>query len=225
MMRFTSLLVLTLLTLQLSAQVRLGVRGGILSNAFNYEGDALIDSLSEYYKNRSGVVAGLVLEARSGDKFAIQTGIDYAERGHDFNLTTSFLGIDATTITEVQINYLEIPVLLKLGMPIGPLRIDLMAGPSFGYGLSGTSFTRSSIGSTVLLEDKVALFEDETEYERFNLMGQAGAMITLNLGRTSIFVDGRYHHGFTDIQNTGSNDELTITSRGTGLSAGLMFKL
>jgi Outer membrane protein beta-barrel domain len=189
-----------------------------------------IGDVDDFIKNRTGVQAGLVAEFRANNNFALQTGLDWVQRGYRFEFEEAFLGINNSIKSNTVVNYVDIPVLAKLGVGKGPVRVDLLVGPSIGYAVSGKDKSTYTFGGVTETEEtKLFSEEDDTDegYNRFELQAQAGAMLSVNFGSTSFFVDGRYLHGLTNLldeEGTG-DDDVRGRNRGAAFSAGLLFKL
>jgi hypothetical protein len=204
-----------------SAQVSIGLRGGTLRNQIAYSGDnALQDSIYNFSKNRSGTLLGLVIETRVNNGFAIQTGVEWAQRGGRIDLKDNVLTLTAKSNT--LINYVDIPVLIKAGFGVGPIRLDLLGGPSFGYALDGRTKSMGTLGGTVLYDTTDDLFEDGDNYRRWQVQAQTGAVLSLTLGNTAFFADGRYLYGLTDLTQ---DDEGQYHFRGAAFTGGLLFRL
>jgi Outer membrane protein beta-barrel domain len=222
--RFACFVALLVMAHHSQAQVSLGVKGGVLSSRLNYKG-ADVDSLNNYIDNRSGILGGIVLEKRFNRGFALQTGADWTQRGSNFDYSFDVFGLQNSIVTTTRVEYLEVPILLKMGVKAGPLRIDALAGPHLAYAMRGNSKTVTTIANTTVAEQVVDLVNDaDSNFERFDIIGQLGAVVSLQLGGTSLFVDGRYMQGFNDLfKNTSTNDGRE-TNRGTALSAGLLWE-
>ncbi len=214
----------------LSAQIALGIRGGLnLANwSFN---DAAKEEAGGSPNSVNAVVFGALLEVRLSDNLAIQPEVNYIQKGGNLSLSAFDPTIGNVSLDFTQrINYLEVPLLLKVGTGFGLGRFDVLLGPSFGYGLNGkakTTFT--ALGQTETETESIDFERDEIS--RTDLGAQIGASLGLNLGSSlRLFVDGRYLLGFTNLDkhehgsgSGHSDDEPTIKNRGIALTAGLIF--
>lgn len=206
-----------------SAQVQIsyGPRVGI--NLAKWEVDSE-DEIGDI-KNRLGFLAGAVFEIRFNDNFAIQPEINFLQKGvkSEFSETDTIFGSFSGT-SDIYINYLEVPVTLKVGKSFGVARVDLLAGPSLGYGLSGKSKSTYTFNGATEKEEFDINFKDD-EISRVDLGLQIGAAASFGLGESArLFVDGRYLLGFTNlIDSSGSNE--TIHNRGIAFSAGILIPL
>jgi hypothetical protein len=102
-----------------AADVRFGVKGG--ASIANVNGD-FADGLSDW-KSTVGFCGGIFLELNFGRVLTIQPEILYTMKGAD------------TGDGKLKFDYLEIPVLLKLRIPMGSVHPFIFAGPAFGFNL------------------------------------------------------------------------------------------
>jgi hypothetical protein len=208
----------TAFSLSAQTQISIGPRLGI--NLAKWSTDDSADEILTI-DNRLGLLAGGVLELRFNDNLALQPEINFIQKGFKTELAV----FDTVPDTEVRfiLNYLEIPVLLKVGKSFGSARFDVLAGPSFGYAINGKTRTKfnldgdeSDIGQSVDFE--------EAGLKRFDMSVQVGAAFTFGLGeKTDLFIDGRYLLGLTNLNDTGDDSE--ARNRGIAFSAGLLFPL
>lgn len=222
-MKKTLFILITLVSTipQVFSQVHLGIRGGVLNTTVNYSQT----TAGQIVENRSGLIASILTEIRINEGFAIQPEIAWAQRGWDNTSVVSIPLITNIETTESErINYAEIPLMMKAGFGIGPVRLDILAGPSFSLALSGKRTT--TIKTTNLLTnntDEVSDTEDlefDQDYKKADLNLQGGAALSFRLGGTRLFLDGRYLYGVTNLSNSVDTE---INSRGVAITAGLLF--
>jgi len=214
-------LLFTLLTFPAFAQFSIGVRGGINLGDFALSN---VEGFATNPESRLGGLFGVVTELRVNDNFAVQPELNFIQKGsrQQFSLNDSLFG-DIDVRAEVILNYLELPILLKAGGNMGMLRVDALAGPALGFALNGKFKNASTVNGESESEEKAIDF-DKDELSRTDFSVHLGAMLTLKAGeRTSLFVDGRYIIGLTDL-NT-SNDKGEARNRGGAFSGGVLFTL
>jgi hypothetical protein len=94
-------------------------------------------------------------------------------------------------------NYLEMPLLAKAKFGNEFANFYVMAGPTFGYAMSGDLKTRAKFLVEIDLYN-TSINLDNVGYQRWEVGGMAGAGISLNTqGGGQFFIDARYSHGFT----------------------------
>jgi hypothetical protein len=168
---------------------------------------------------------GAVAEIRLSDNFAIQPELNFIQKGFQVEETYSDPGVGTVTEKfEVILNYIEIPVMLKGGVPFGPARFDVLAGPSIGYALNGKiKFTETANGMTESDSQDIDFGEDD--FARTDFSVQFGAAFSLALGESAtLFADARYILGLTNL-NTSPDDDITANNRGVALTVGALFPL
>jgi len=219
--KFLMTAALAFVTLAASAQISIGPRVGVNLAKWSADGGEDVGD----FKNRTGYQFGVAAEIRLNDHLAFQPEINFIQKGtrQDMSVVDSLFG-EVAFKSNAYINYLEVPVLVKAGTSFGPARIDVLAGPSFGYGLNGKAKTELTIGGETMKDESDLDFKEDG-VKRFDLGLQFGAAVSFSLGeRASLFVDGRYLLGLSDL-NDDAEADTKINNRGIGLSAGVLLKL
>ncbi|GAB3240844.1 hypothetical protein GCM10027346_35590 [Hymenobacter seoulensis] len=192
--------------------VRLGLRAG--ANYSNLAGNIRNEST---YNNKVGFLGGVMLNADiTGDGFfSIQPELLYSQKGFDnkpdeYSQTVGGLGYTFKREGQVNYNYLDLPVLLKVNT--GGFYVE--AGPQVSYLLSSNNETKTTRTNTV--SGKVETFEDQNKSDVSGLnrteLGYAAGLgyqadngLSLGLRYTGAFSDfvksdnGSYFNG--DLQN------------------------
>jgi opacity protein-like surface antigen len=217
---FVALLAL-FIALPVGAQVNLGVIGG--ANIANLNGE---DPTGEKIDFSSRTVFGIggVLDVRLAENVALRFEPMYLQKGAEFDLTDD-PDFGTATFT-AKANYLEVPVLLKIAFGTSNTRPYLMAGPTIGFNLS-SKFELSALGFSAEIDaDKVTKSTD------FGLAFGAG--VSFPAGTSSIFVEGRYVLGLTDIAEAGTLEfmgeqlefeDVNVKTRGIQIMGGISFPL
>lgn len=214
------LLLLVWAATSLSAQIALGIRGGVNMASWSLN-DVAKNELAFDPKSANSLLFGALLEVRLTDNLAIQPEINYIQKGTKIDETT----LAVKTSGRYTFNYLEVPLLLKVGTGFGVGRFDFLLGPSFGYALNGKYKVSTTVGSVTITEEEEVDF-DQDEISRTDVGAQIGASLGLGLGSSlRVFVDGRYLLGFSNLDQHehGSGDEPVVRNRGIALTAGLIF--
>ena len=164
-----AVMVTSFVATQAQAQTTLGIRGGVSVAS------ASVD-ISETFTqdNRTGFTGGGFLDFNSGI-LGFQVGAQYATKGTDLDV--------GTELNELTLGNLEIPAVVKVGLPLGLLKPSVFGG-------AGLSFVMSCDNNDVDCKDEVK----STEWQ-----GIAGADLAIYLGGLSLWVDGRYHFGLSEI--------------------------
>lgn len=150
---------------QLGAEI--GVRGGVSVASASFDLDTFDPD------NRTGFVGGPFVDLDLG-LFGVQVAALYHQMGFedpDFDL---------------KLSYIEVPAVLKVGLPLPLVKPSVFAGVGLGFEgsceINGADCTDGSTNST--------------QYS-----GVAGADVKISLGRTSLWLDGRYNFGLNDVND------------------------
>lgn len=200
--KFLLIPALLFLTLPTFAQLSFGIKGGTNIAEYSFkENGTSIDQ-----ESINGFTLGAVLEIGLGGNVFLQPEAIFIQKGSNVQL----LNDD----NKFNVNYLDIPVLLKIKiLNSNLLNINLLGGPSFGMALNGEE---TQNGQTVDIN-----FGDNG-LKRFDVGINAGGGIGVNLGSIGVFGDVRYLFG---VSNISDNDNREIKNKGLNLSVGLMFRI
>jgi len=154
---------------QAQAQTTIGIRGGASVASASVD---ISETFSQ--ENRTGFTGGGFLDFNWGI-LGLQVGAQYATKGTKLNV--------GTELDDLTLGNLEIPAVVKAGIPLGLLKPSLFGG-------AGLSFVMSCDNNDVDCKDEVK----STEWQ-----GIGGADVAIYLPGLSLWVDGRYHFGFSKI--------------------------
>ena len=195
---------LFLLAIPSYAQISFGIKGGVNVAEFSFQDQGT----SIRQSSINGFTLGAVLEVALGKNFFLQPEAIFVQRGSELNTSLTNL----TT----NVNYLDIPVLLKIKiLNTNLLNINLLGGPSFGLALNGEETDQG--GQTIDIN-----FGGDNGLKRFDLGINAGGGVGINLGSVGVFGDIRYLFGVSDISEDANRE---IRNKGLNLSVGLMFRI
>lgn len=164
------------------ARFLVGFTGGTSLSMFN--GDEFENTALKF-----GIVGGLRGIIAFGDTLGAQPEVLFVQRG------TAFDDIDDAWLT---LNYIQIPLLLRLTFTMGPVTPKLLAGPTVGYLLDGS-----------VRVDGLTLGLDPQDFSSIDFGGALGAGADIDAGRGSLSLDVRFNHSILDITD---GDENTFNS-------------
>lgn len=174
----TVLAFLLLFPISLYGQVNLGFKGG-MSLATIGGADAGDDT---GYKTGFGV--GAFLEFPVNDVVSIQPELLYMQRGAEET--------EGGATYTIAVDYVEIPVLLRLNVPVeGSVAPYFLVGPSISF-KSGCELRYEEDGVEVRLECE----EAEVEIKSIDFAGVVGAGLSFEAGPGNVTVGARYNYGF-----------------------------
>jgi hypothetical protein len=195
------------------AEIRLGAQGGVaLTTTSTNEKGTELGTLTRWG-------AGAVLEADLSPTLAVVTRPQYVGRGNNIKSMPelgSIASLNNGSYARVELDYIELPLLVKYSLPTGTTRPYLIAGPSLGWLQRARGV--SKFGSAA--EEREDIKKD---FKSTDIGVQVGAGIGTNLGRTHMFVEGLYGFGLTNISK--DKAEGTGKSRGLQLRAGVAVRL
>ncbi|MEM6963114.1 MAG: porin family protein [Bacteroidota bacterium] len=207
------------------AQVSLGLKAGV-----NYANistpDLSIIGVPSTDANRS-FTFGAVAEVDIANGFAFQPEVNYSKKGFDMNLAIPLDFIDIPLPVGVKVitdlNYVEVPLLAKYNFGNGSLGGYVTAGPTMSYANSAEFRTATNFIIDInLIREDIDL--DALNISRFDIGGSVGAGGTLDLGRTKLFLDARYTHGFKKLDNLPVID-LDFRNRNFAITTGFMIPI
>lgn len=198
----TSALFLSLLIGASVAQAQvpkvLGIRGGVSVAS------ASIDDIGETFdqSNRTGF-AGTVFFNTGKGIFSLQPELSYIQKGV----------AESGSSNQTELSYLELAALLKAGLPLGIARIGIFAGIGADFEMDCTISDGSE--STSCSDSGV-----DTKSPDWN--GLFGLDLAVYLGGISLWGDGRYALGLSDISDL---ESISYKNRAWIFSAGIGFAL
>lgn len=187
-----------------SAQLNLGVKGGV--NMSNFYGDELDDQ-----NVKIGFHIGLAADYEIAYNSAIQTGLFFTTKGAKYSESIG----DASADFTVNPMYLQLPVHYAYKLDVTPgTRIVFHAGPYVAYGIGGKSKLSGSLGD----------WDGGTEWDVFGDDGfkrfDAGLGLGVGAEFGPILLDLGWDMGLVNIADSNSGD---IKNQNAYLSVGYKF--
>lgn len=207
MMRWKSSLAASLIALAISApaplqsQTTVGLRGGVTTSHASLDLDETFAR-----DNRTGFAGGAFFDWNSGGLLGFQVAAEYVQKGVDLDF--------GRTVNELTLDYLEIPAVVKLGLPLGSLKPSAFGGVSLGFN------TGCDVGGEAVPENGTDCGDEISGTE---WSGVFGADLAWYVSSFSLWVDTRYYVGLSDISDGTAFNELK--NRAWNLSAGVGFRL
>ncbi|MGH7495503.1 MAG: outer membrane beta-barrel protein [bacterium] len=202
------------------AQVRLGVIGGL--NLANISFDPTLDPNTS---RSTAFGAGGVLQFRLAENLALQLEPMYLQKGArqegSFSDTEFDSSLSFKVDVKAKLNYLELPVMLKLAIGTGSTRPYVMAGPTIGFRLSAKY--AGSVSGPGFNQEIDEDFKDQTKSMDFGL--GFGAGVSFPAGRNTIFVQGRYALGLANINADPEDTETRVKTNGIQVMTGVTFPI
>ncbi len=144
------------------------------------------------------------------DMFSIQPELLYVQKGYKIGEDEAYL--------KGKSNYLEVPVLAKIGFGGEQVRGFVTGGPTLGYWTGGKSTVK--FGDMEDSED----YEFEDEDNRLELGASFGIGAAYKVGAGELNLDVRYGLGFSSLYEAEGNEPKT-RNRVFGVSLAYLFSL
>lgn len=192
------------------AQTQIGVIGAVnLANISVDPKDQAPD-----FSNRMGFGIGGILALGLGQNLALQFEPMYLQKGAEAEETDPTIGTAKLTF---KLDYIEIPALLKIAFGSSPTKFYIMAGPAVGI-LTSAKLRGEISGQSAEVDIKETVKDVD--------WGAAfGAGVSFPAGSNSIFVQGRYALGLSDINNDTDDPDTKIKNKGIHILGGIAFPL
>ena len=209
---------------QASAQtVSLGLKIG--STHQNIQTTSFIDAATPDFSSLPGFQMGAVVEADFGPYFALQSGLDFTQKGFKWSenagINIANVPVPVGVSAEFRTNYLEIPVLAKVKFGNDKAQVYAGLGASAGYAMSAKIITRPRL-LFELDPIRTSVNLGSLGYERMELSGLAALGGQVQVGSGKLFGEIRYQHGFTELYDFPLVNE-KIKNRGIRLGAGYVY--
>ena len=179
------LAVLTFASIASAQSLSLGVRAGM--NLARPTADAAMTVAAG-----RGLLFGGYAELSLFPPIVFQVGVQYAEKKTSVSMTTPLGGSSPSVIH--QLNYLEIPISLKLAVGKPTFQVFGLAGISVGFLLKAVDLAS---GGTESADQKESLNQTDLA---FQLGGGLGIQIVKHV---EFVVEARYNMGLKDVNKTG----------------------
>ncbi|HVO76167.1 MAG TPA: porin family protein [Ignavibacteriaceae bacterium] len=221
---FLSILFISAISfMQVNAQIKLGVQGGV-----NLAGISMDPEESGFDTGtRTALVLGGIINFDLSPLLSLQAEPSYVQKGSSVDITQIQNGINIKGEGNISINYIEIPILLKVTFPTPQIKPFLVGGASVSFRAGDAKLTLDKVTGNgqdvtnlIPAEDKEQTMKSKST--DFVLNFGAGLMIPVSL--LDIFIEGQYNLGLTNI-NDESNDDTKIKNHGIQIKAGLLFSL
>lgn len=166
----------------------IGVRGGISVASASFDPDVFDE------ENRTGFAGGAFVDFDLG-VLGFQVAGVYNAKGVQ------------TEVGELDLAYIELPAVVKIGIPLAVLKPSVFGGASVAFR------TSCEIDGTECSEDA---------FSSTDFLGVLGADLAIYLGGISLWADARYNVGLRDIDDA-SDLFGDLKNRNWSLTAGLGF--
>jgi hypothetical protein len=173
----------------------------------------LTGQASDLVESRQGAVTGVYLHLPLNRLLSVRPEILFSLKGGTTLAQVS--GSSTIALVDIELAYLELPLLARLTLPRGRFRPAVFGGPSAGLQI-GCDFL-----IIIMPADSVRRTcgeDDITGVREWDLGWIAGAAIEMHLPRTTLALQGRYSTGFRSVL-----ENVDLRNRGMAVLFGLTF--
>ena len=203
-----------LAALVVAIPARAEVRVGVLAGANVAKLQSSEEDPDVTLSSKTFLAAGLVVDVGLTKRVSLVLEPMYIQKGGKLELR-NFFGEDVAA--SLRFSYIELPVLLKVSKSTGRVRPYLLLGPSVGY--------RTSVKTKDEVTGEEESPDDANEiFEKWDFGVGAGGGLSFNVGRSTVFAEGRYTWGLARV-NKDEDDDASIKHRGVQVLVGFTFPL
>ena len=195
------------------SQIEIGLIGGVNMANLSFDPEDDLD-----WSRVTVLGIGAIVEKTLGDQLSVQYEPMYLQKGS----TADVDGIDGANI-EIDLAYIEIPVMIKYTFPGESIKPYMMAGPTVGFNIKAEKvFSGLPDLTQSLYTNGTYDIKDDVTYMDFGL--GFGAGICMPVGERVLFVQARYTLGLTNISNMDDDDD-EVTTNGIQILGGIKIPL
>lgn len=211
---------------------KLGVRAGLNIANMSFDPDITTQIPGASKSSRAVFLFGGIFQLGFAGPISLEIEPTYIQKGTKAEASNVIVYVDGQLVrldnlsVTYKLSYLEIPVLMRVYLPVPGLKPYAEAGPTIGINLSSSYTTEYSYQGQSNSEDTDN--KDNTKSVEFGLAFGAGVEFSV-APFTSLFLDARYSLGLTNTaseQATQPGEQsLTAKTNGIQISAGIIFGL
>jgi hypothetical protein len=168
----------------------------------------LIGGNADIVESKEGAITGVYLHFPVSPIVSLRPELLFSLRGG--RTVVGIADSDDLATVDIELAYLELPVLARLVWPRGQVRPAIFTGPSAALRLGcdilyidPSEAVRSTCGEEDEEDDDGPAPIDDDQMRTWDLGWVAGAALELYLARTTLSLQGRYTQGLRSVLNTG----------------------
>jgi Outer membrane protein beta-barrel domain len=180
----------------------------------------LIGANADIVESKRGAITGVYLHFPVSAVAAIRPELLFSLRGG--RTLVGITGTDDFADVDMELAYMELPLLARLVWPRGQVRPAVFGGPSLALRIGcdllvvlPDTVTRSTCGEETVDPG----FLDVSQLRTWDVGWVAGAAVELYLARTTLSLQGRYTEGLRSVLETG----VDLKNRAAAVLFGLTF--
>jgi Outer membrane protein beta-barrel domain len=196
-----------------------GQEGAAVGAEVGYSRADLIGGDSDPVESRQGAITGVYVHLPLNRVVSVRPELLFSLRGG--RTLVGIAGTDDFAEIDLELAYLELPLLARMILPRGRFRPAVFGGPSLALqiGCDFLFITADTSRSTCGQEEESELPGLVRQVREWDLAWVAGAAMEMHLSRTTLSLQGRYTAGFRSVLEGG----VDLRNRGVALLFGLTF--
>ena len=179
----------------------------------------LIGANADFVESKRGAITGVYLHFPVSAAVGVRPELLFTLRGG--RTVVGIAGTDDLAVIDLELTYLELPLLARLVWPRGQVRPAVFGGPAVGIriGCDFLLITADTTRSTCGEAEETPGFVDVSQVRPWDLGWVAGGAVELYLPRTTLSLQGRYTEGLRSVLEGG----VDLKNRGVAVLFGLTF--
>ena len=179
----------------------------------------------------TGYTAGVVMVYHISSMFSIQAEPAYTERGASTSTAQTDVGLILEIEQSIKMNYIDVPVLIKLSFDGDFIKPYLLAGGYAAFPLQDTKVKVDKVianGQNVISLIPSELLEQDLKNESVDYGLNFGAGISFPLGIVNMFFEAQFNLGLTNLNDEVPQEGIeqdVIKNKGLQIQTGLLFTL
>jgi opacity protein-like surface antigen len=169
--------------------------------------------INDVVDSKFGYGFGLQAVVEFHPLLALQPELFFMNKGNSYSTA------NPSTKVTVSTNYIQVPILIALQLPLPVVKPRLLVGPHMSYFLGGTRTSDQTIGGK---ESSSSIELDSGDISSFDFGVTAGVGLDIELSDYVLTLDVRYETGFLDA-NGGADNQLSFTHNSTSANVGILY--
>jgi hypothetical protein len=198
-----------------------GQEGAAVGAEVGYSRADLIGGDSDPVESRQGAITGVYVHLPLNRVVSVRPELLFSVRGGRTPVGIAGPPTDDFAEIDLELAYLELPLLARMVLPRGRFRPAVFGGPSLALqiGCDFLFITADTSRSTCGQEEDSDLPALAKQVREWDLAWVAGAAMEMHLPRTTLSLQGRYSAGFRSVLQGG----VDLRNRGLAVLFGLTF--
>ncbi|MCH8903355.1 MAG: outer membrane beta-barrel protein [Bacteroidetes bacterium] len=203
---FITVLVFCCFSLQISAQISLGIKGGYVKAWAEY-GDIILPDNATIHVNRFQVSGLAYFKVNNYVSIGIEPG--FAQRGAA--CFPGWVNFEDSVEISLLLTYLEWPLMVSVNIPVFSEKFEVFGKVGYGAARVLTAYRIDSFLEGDELPIKTRLTSGPPPFLRGLDNGIYGSLgLGYNLGQNQIFLESNYYYGMRDVERSSTSKNRSL---------------